>query len=62
MSLFSSFIAPLIVSSCLESFGFDSYPDVTKAVWEWLFFLLVFQLLQSGIVIYITFVPFRRGD
>ena len=45
LSLFSSFIAPLIVSFCLRAFGFDSYPELTNAVWEWLFILLVLQII-----------------
>ena len=62
LSLFSSFIAPLIVSFCLQAFGFDSYPELTNAVWEWLFILLILQIVQSVIVIYITFMPYRRSD
>ena len=59
---FSSYIAPLIVTLCLQSFGFDAYPDVTNAVWEWLFNLLALQLIQSITVVYITFVPYRHDD
>lgn len=40
--LFSSFIAPLIISICLFTFGFESYPELTNTVWEWLFNLMVY--------------------
>ena len=44
LSLFSSFIAPFVVTFLLGSFGFDAYPELTNAVWEWLIILWILQL------------------
>ena len=41
VSLFSSFITPFLVSLCLMLFGFEYYPKITNAVWEWLFFCML---------------------
>ena len=62
VSLFSSFITPFIVSLCLMLFGFDSYPKVTNQVWEWLFFCMLLQLAEAIVMIYVTFIPYRRTD
>jgi len=62
LSLFSSYIAPLICTFCLFSMGFDAYPDVSNRIWDSMFSLMVFQLIQSIICIYITFMPYRRGE
>jgi uncharacterized membrane protein YozB (DUF420 family) len=43
------------------SFGFTVYQDVTNDVWEWLFNLMLLQLLSSVLVILVTFAPYRRG-
>ena len=62
VSLFSSFITPFLVSLCLMLFGFEYYPKITNAVWEWLFFCMLLQLAEAIVMIYVTFVPYRKSD
>ena len=62
VSLFSSFITPFIVSLCLMLFGFDSYPKLTNEVWEWLFFCMLLQLTEAIVMVYVTFIPYRKSD
>ena len=59
--LFSSFITPFLVTLSMFSFGFTVYQDVTNDVWEWLFNLMILQLLQSILVSIVTFAPYRTS-
>ena len=43
--LFSCFISPFLSTLFMQSLGFTVYPELTNAVWEWLFNLMVLQLI-----------------
>ena len=59
-SLVNSYITPTIVTFCIIVFGLEKFPEVKNVVWDWVVSLLVMQFIQSAIILYITFVSYRR--